>query len=254
MAAPARLTDSNFAYPAHLPVAEVIARVRAILNRAKFNREVLLHPAFGLPEAGTRMALKAGVSPLVWLLAFEREQSLLTQEADPGVVEGEWDTQAWPKTPFKAADYRRPAVMSRAASTHYLHAGGVVGQDQAGTRNRNWDSLVLQMMMTCELNAWYLGIGPDANFGFRPDLWPGAAGRWPKTKTIEILDSKHRSVEVYTAQSAAEFAQLTFTPHLATMKNPDPVAAATQPVVHDPNGDNVLDRNAVIAQMFPEFL
>ncbi len=248
MSAP-HLTDFQFNYPAHLSVTENVARVQACLARAKANRGVLLNPALGLPQFGVRICLKAGISPLVWLIALEREESLFTEETDAGSVAGEFDVWDWPKAGFMPASLIRPATALRPCSSRWNHAAGVVGQDKPGTVNRNWDGLLPQLLITVELHAWYMGIGPDQNFGFRSDLWCGAAGRWPRTKTVEILDSRHQTVEIYTAASATEYAQLTYTPHLGTTKLPD------GRIVNETGGmGNVLDVNSQIAQMFPEFL
>jgi hypothetical protein len=195
------LTDPQMVYPEHLPPDEVVKRITAVLAASK-NAGVFLNPALGLANGIHRAAFHFGVSPLIPLMAFEREQSLLTQVRDPL-------SEAW------------------------QHACGVVGQDGPGTVNHRWDGLMTQIFLVCMLHAWYMGIGPDQNFGYRQGLWPTAAGRWERNTSVMILDENHKSKALHLCDCAAEYAQLTFTPHLG---------------LGDPKKDsNTLDVNAEIS-------
>lgn len=170
-------------YPEHLAPDEVVARVLGVLTSAPANRAVFLDPRLSLPNFISRVCWKAGVSPLAVLVAFQRERSLFTLEAGP-------DSHSW------------------------QYACGVVGQDGPGTTNHRWDGLLNQILICAELHAWCMGAGSDSNFGYRPGLWPSAAKRWPRANTVTILDENGKSVKEHTCETAAEYAQLIFTPHL----------------------------------------
>ncbi len=201
-----RLTDAHFFYPDHLAPNEVVQRIRDTLDRAA-NQTVWANPALYIANLIERACFVMGVNPAVILVAFEREQSLLSRE--------------------------RP-------QSAWRYACGVVGQDGPGTVNPRWDGLPTQILLCAELNAWYIGQGPDSNFGYRPGLWPSASGRWPGHKTVDIYDAHHNVIlKNRVCASASEYAQLIFTPHLG---------------LGGPEDTNTLDVNAaILAQYVPAF-
>ena len=180
------LQDQHVFYPEVIHPDDVVAKINAVLARTlnEGNKSILLNPDLDLANFIQRACWKAGINPAVVLIALVRERGLLVNEAAA-------DAHDW--------DY----------------ACGVVGSDNPGTVNDRWDGLLTQILMCCELTAWYIGVGPDSNFGYRVGLEPHAVGRWPVQQTVDILNERHQVVKAgHVCGCAAEYAQLTFTPHL----------------------------------------
>lgn len=178
---PFRMTDDHFFYPHQLQPQEVVDLIVGTLHDARENVQIFLDPMIGLANFMQRICERYDVNPAVPLVAFQRERSLYSTAADR-------------------------------SSSSWRYACGVTGTDAPGMVNPRWAGLIPQVQLCVELNAWWLGRAPESIFAApqatHEKRWAG------EPITIDILNDMHEKSAEHACQTASEYAQLLFTPHL----------------------------------------
>jgi len=180
------IPDSLLLYPDTLDPRDIVSRVRACLAKAEYNKDVWCDPRMDWQNYIQRVCWEYGIHPAMVLVSLQRERSLFGQQAD----ERDFD-----------------------------FALGVVGQDAPGTTNERWNGLPNQILLGARTMAWLAGIGPEANFGFRPGLYPNAA-RWVDggPNEVKLYTAYKWDGRLHPATTRSEYAQLCFTPHLEVLE------------------------------------
>ncbi len=187
------LEDKHILYPDHLVPPDVVARIQAVLNRAKANKAIWLDEKMDWENFIFRTCFEWGINPAWVLVSLQRERSLFGQEGD----ERDFD-----------------------------FAQGFVGQDAPGTANTRWNGLPTQIFLAARGAGWLSGRGEG--FGWRPGLRSAGVRRWQEGKenTVQLLGADHQAAKdpktgkvlpPHVCGSVAEYIQLMYTPHLEVL-------------------------------------
>lgn len=181
------LGDRHFRYPEHIRSTDMIAKIEQALSKSPALLPLVNDPKHRLGIYIQRLCWEYGLHPVWILITLQREQSLLTTD-----TERDWSFDA---------------------------ATGFVGQDRPGTRNPRYMGLHNQIWRCIRHTAWYLGFINPAMFGYRVGLRP-TQPRFVAGETIDVplLDSAHELDGEFMCNTAAEYAQLLYTPKGHTLE------------------------------------
>ncbi len=178
------LLDKHILYPDDLAPAEVVAKIQAVLRRAKANQDLWLDEKMDWENFIFRAAFEWGVNPAWILVSLQRERSLFGQEGD-------------------AHDFD--------------FAEGFVGRDEPGTTNERWNGLPTQIFLAARGTGWLTGRGES--FGWREGLRSKGVARWQpgRANKVQLFNDDHSNGENHLCTTVAEFVQLSYTPHLKVL-------------------------------------
>ncbi len=162
--------------------AGIVAKIRAVL--AATDEPEFLNKKYVWENVIHRLCWNQGLHPAMVLVALARERSILGHSNGP------------------------------ASDTDWERAAGVVGQQTAGTSNTLYDGFPEQLVLCVRTLAWLAGIGPRANFGYRPGLWPGAE-RWAGVPTqVRLLNLDGSFAKLQNCETVFEHVSWTYTPNV----------------------------------------
>ena len=181
------LQDKHIYFPHELDPDDVCSRIQAVLEKSP-NADVLADPRLGLNHYIWRECLEHGISPVVPLMALERERSLLG---------------------------------NKSTNPHdFTFACGYVGHDGPGTVNPRWNGLIVQLFLCIRQAGWVAGVGPAEMFGYLQSIWPTVGERWTTShpmQAIQLYGAPNLETEKYVPKILAEHVCLTYTPHVEAL-------------------------------------